>query len=47
MYEVPSNPDAARVLITREVVLENVNPTIVPREFTGRRARRDREEKSA
>jgi ATP-dependent Clp protease ATP-binding subunit ClpX len=47
MYEVPSNPDAARVLITRAVVLENVNPTIVPREFTGRRARRDREEKSA
>ena len=46
MYEVPSNPDAARVLITREVVLENVNPTIVPREFSGRR-RRDREEKSA
>ena len=26
MYEVPSNPDAARVLITREVVLENVIP---------------------
>lgn len=47
MYEVPSNLDAARVLITREAVLENVNPTIVPREFTGRRARRDREEKSA
>ncbi|MEH1013664.1 ATP-dependent Clp protease ATP-binding subunit ClpX [Micromonospora sp. CPCC 206060] len=47
MYEVPSNPDAARVLITREVVLENVYPTIVPREFTGRRARREREEKSA
>ena len=46
MYEVPSNPDAARVLITREVVLENVNPTIVPREFVGRR-RREREEKSA
>jgi len=35
------------VLITREVVLATVNPTIVPREFTGRRARRDREEKSA
>ncbi|ROT26336.1 ATP-dependent Clp protease ATP-binding subunit ClpX [Micromonospora sp. HM5-17] len=47
MYEVPSNPNAARVLITREVVLENVYPTIVPREFTGRRARREREEKSA
>ncbi|MBO0870428.1 MAG: ATP-dependent Clp protease ATP-binding subunit ClpX, partial [Micromonosporaceae bacterium] len=47
MYEVPSNPDAARVLITREVVLENVNPTIVPREFVGRRRAREREEKSA
>jgi len=47
MYEVPSNPDAARVLINREVVLENVNPTIVPREFTSRRSRREREEKSA
>ena len=35
------------VLITREVVVENVIPTIVPREFVGRRARRDREEKSA
>jgi len=44
MYEVPSNPDAARVLITREVVLNNVYPTIVPR---GRRHRREREEKSA
>src|SRR5712672_4808568 len=41
MYEVPSNPNAARVLITREVVLENVNPTIVPREFVGRRRARD------
>jgi len=47
MYEVPSNPNAARVLITREVVLENVNPTIVPREFVSRRSRREREEKSA
>jgi ATP-dependent Clp protease ATP-binding subunit ClpX len=47
MYEVPSNPDAARVLITRAVVLENVNPTIVPREIIGRRRREHREEKSA
>jgi len=47
MYEVPSNPDAARVVINREVVLENVNPSIVPREFVGRRRRPDREEKSA
>ena len=42
MYEVPSNPDVARVLITREVVLENVNPTIVPRDFTSHRAGRRR-----
>jgi ATP-dependent Clp protease ATP-binding subunit ClpX len=48
MYEVPSNPDVARVLITREVVLENVNPTIVPRNIPTRRSRgHDREEKSA
>jgi len=47
MYEVPSNPDAARVVVTREVVLEHVYPTIVPRDFVGRRSRRDREEKSA
>ncbi len=32
MFEVPSRDDVARVLITREVVLENVNPTLVPRE---------------
>jgi ATP-dependent Clp protease ATP-binding subunit ClpX len=50
MYEVPSNPDAARVLITRAAVLEHVNPTIVPRTTTpARRAARAavREEKSA
>ncbi len=49
MYEVPSNPDAARVLITRAAVLENVNPTIVPRTTgtTRRGARAGREEKSA
>jgi ATP-dependent Clp protease ATP-binding subunit ClpX len=49
MYEVPSNPDAARVLITRAVVLENVNPTIVPRTASAapRRGRHEREEKSA
>jgi ATP-dependent Clp protease ATP-binding subunit ClpX len=51
MYEVPSNPDAARVLITKAAVLEHVNPTIVPR-TTAAAARRPsrsapREEKSA
>jgi ATP-dependent Clp protease ATP-binding subunit ClpX len=49
MYEVPSNPDAARVLITKAVVLENVNPTIVPRSAPPSRRGRthEREEKSA
>jgi ATP-dependent Clp protease ATP-binding subunit ClpX len=38
MYEVPSDPDAGQVLITPDVVLENVNPTIVPRDYQSRRA---------
>src|SRR6185369_4045744 len=46
MYEVPSNPDAARVLITRGVVLENVNPTIVPRSIAPRRSRHDRSDRT-
>jgi ATP-dependent Clp protease ATP-binding subunit ClpX len=45
MYDVPSREDVARVLISREVVLDNVNPTLVPRESTP--ARRERREKSA
>lgn len=32
MFEVPSRDDVERVVITGGVVLENVNPTIVPRE---------------
>jgi endopeptidase Clp ATP-binding regulatory subunit (clpX) len=43
MYEVPSRDDVARVVITRESVLEHVNPTIVPRETP----KRERREKSA
>jgi ATP-dependent Clp protease ATP-binding subunit ClpX len=43
MYEVPSRKDVERVVITREEVLENVNPTIVPRDVTRRTPR----EKSA
>ena len=43
MFEVPSRDDVARVVITREVVLENVNPTLVPREkVTKRRAPREK-----
>jgi ATP-dependent Clp protease ATP-binding subunit ClpX len=43
MYEVPSRQDVARVVITREAVLEHVNPTLVPRE----KSRREPREKSA
>ncbi|WP_433335445.1 ATP-dependent Clp protease ATP-binding subunit ClpX [Spirillospora sp. CA-294931] len=43
MYEVPSRQDVARVVITREAVLEHVNPTLVPRE----RNKREPREKSA
>ncbi len=43
MYEVPSREDVARVVVTREVVLEHVNPTLVPRESP----KRERREKSA
>src|SRR6059058_190284 len=42
MYDVPSRDDVASVVITKEVVLEHVNPTIVPRKPT-----RERREKSA
>ena len=43
MYDIPSREDVARVVITREAVLEHVNPTIVPRETP----KRERREKSA
>jgi ATP-dependent Clp protease ATP-binding subunit ClpX len=42
MYEVPSRKDVERVVITREAVLENVNPTIVPRDVSSRRAPREK-----
>jgi ATP-dependent Clp protease ATP-binding subunit ClpX len=47
MYEVPSRRDVARVVITREVVLDNVNPTLVPRETAAEARKRERREKSA
>src|SRR5688500_1337107 len=34
MYDIPSRGDVAKVVITEQVVLEHVNPTIVPREAT-------------
>ncbi len=45
MYDVPSRKDVARVLVSAEVVLSNVNPTLVPRETP--KPRRERGEKSA
>ncbi|HEV7193104.1 MAG TPA: ATP-dependent Clp protease ATP-binding subunit ClpX [Jatrophihabitantaceae bacterium] len=43
MYEVPSREDVARVVISRETVLDHVYPTLVPREAPKRQPR----EKSA
>jgi ATP-dependent Clp protease ATP-binding subunit ClpX len=42
MYEVPSREDVARVVIDRDVVLMNVNPTLVPRTSRGKRERREK-----
>ncbi len=40
MYEVPSRQDVARVVIDGKVVLESVNPTLVPRDSTPERKRK-------
>src|SRR6202142_1548470 len=45
MYDIPSRKDVAKVVITGEVVLENVNPTLVPRD--AQPTKRERREKSA
>jgi ATP-dependent Clp protease ATP-binding subunit ClpX len=45
MYEIPSRKDVGRVVITRDTVLDNVNPTLVPRDQLSRK--RQRREKSA
>lgn len=47
MFDIPSREDVARVVITREVVLENVLPTLVPRDAAPARPKRERREKSA
>jgi ATP-dependent Clp protease ATP-binding subunit ClpX len=47
MYEVPSRQDVARVVITRESVLEHVNPTLVPRDQLSAKQQRTPREKSA
>ncbi len=45
MYDLPSREDVGRCVITREVVLEKVNPTLVPR--TKEAPERVRKERSA
>ncbi|MGB3258952.1 MAG: ATP-dependent Clp protease ATP-binding subunit ClpX [Ornithinimicrobium sp.] len=47
MFDVPSEEDVARVVITREVVLDNVNPTIVRREVEARPRKRNQRKESA
>jgi ATP-dependent Clp protease ATP-binding subunit ClpX len=42
MYDIPSRKDVARVVINRDVVLDNVNPTLVPREAAPKRERREK-----
>ncbi|WP_299035566.1 ATP-dependent Clp protease ATP-binding subunit ClpX [uncultured Pseudokineococcus sp.] len=48
MFDIPSREDVARVVISREVVLENVLPTLVPRDAgTAAPRKRERRDKSA
>jgi ATP-dependent Clp protease ATP-binding subunit ClpX len=47
MYDVPSRSDVAKVIITPDVVRDNVNPTLVPRDAPATTSRRERREKSA
>ncbi|TDD57386.1 ATP-dependent Clp protease ATP-binding subunit ClpX [Kribbella antibiotica] len=45
MYEVPSREDVAKVVVNKGVVLENVNPTLIPRDQIERK--RERRDKTA
>ncbi len=47
MYDVPSRKDVAKVVVTRETVLEHVNPTLIPRDARETKPSRQRVEKSA
>lgn len=42
MFEVPSRDDVARVVISRDVVQKNVNPTLVPRDTSDKRTPREK-----
>jgi ATP-dependent Clp protease ATP-binding subunit ClpX len=47
MFDLPSRDDVAKVVISRDVVLKNVLPTLVPREKATEVRKRPRQEKSA
>ncbi len=47
MFDVPSEEDIASVTVTREVVLDNVNPTIVRREVETRPPRKRNQRKES
>jgi ATP-dependent Clp protease ATP-binding subunit ClpX len=47
MYDLPSREDVSKCVISREVVLEKVNPTLVPRSKSDRVQRPARGERSA
>ena len=40
MYDIPGRTDVGKVVIDRDVVLDKVNPTIVPRETKSSRPKR-------
>ena len=42
MYDLPSRDDIGRCVIDRSVVLDKVNPTLVPRSETGTKTERPR-----
>jgi ATP-dependent Clp protease ATP-binding subunit ClpX len=46
MYEIPSRDDVTKCLVDRDVVLNGVNPTLVPRDAPSERSTK-REERSA
>jgi ATP-dependent Clp protease ATP-binding subunit ClpX len=47
MFDLPSRDDVARVVVTRDVVLKNVNPTLVPKDKVESTRKRERRDKSA
>ena len=43
MYDLPSRDDIARCIIDRSVVLDKVNPTLIPRRAESEQNRQRRE----